>query len=170
MTATEVQLIVSIATILCSGVISAIVAHQLSCSRSEREFNRKKLEALFIAVRRYCTKLITANLMWPRVMRGEIDYNQGLDILVKNHSDKDDSAETATMIINIYFQKLIPSFDLILQRRDQINRIHSDFKAAYLRGESCNSFERPFFEELQAIDEDEKKFMNELFKISRSLQ
>src|SRR5438105_6769249 len=113
MTATELQLLISIATILCSGVISAIVTHKLSTGRAEREFRRKKLEALFMAVHTYCNKLFTANLMWPRVMRGEIDYNQGLDIFIKNHSEKDDSAEIAIMLINIYFPELRPALDLI---------------------------------------------------------
>jgi hypothetical protein len=73
-------------------------------------------------------------------MRGEIDYDQGLDLFIKVHNEKDESHDTAMMIINIYFPKLIPSFDAVLQRRDQIDRIHSDFKAAYLRGEPCDSF------------------------------
>jgi len=77
MTALEVQLIISVATILCSGVISAIVTHRLASSRAERDFRRKKLEELFVAISRYCNKLATANIMWPRVMRGELDYNQG---------------------------------------------------------------------------------------------
>jgi hypothetical protein len=35
MTATEVQLLVSVATTLCSGVVSAIVTHKLSSGRAE---------------------------------------------------------------------------------------------------------------------------------------
>lgn len=112
MTGTELQLLISIATILCSGVISAIVTHKLSTGRAEREFRRKKLEELFMAVHTYCNKLFTANIMWPRVMRGEIDYNQGLDIFIKNNSEKDNSADTAVMLINIYFSRVASSFRL----------------------------------------------------------
>jgi len=174
MTAIEAQLIISVATIVTTisggGVIAAVVAHKLSSARAEREFERRKLEELFVAVHRYCTKLFAANIVWPRVMRGEIDYNQGLDIFIKNHSKKDENHETAIMIINIYFPKLRQAFDGILHRRDRINNIKSDFKATYLRGNNCGSFERPFLDELKAIDADEKKFMDELFQISRSLK
>ena len=170
MTTTEIQLVVSVATILCSGVISAIVAHKLSSGRAEREFNRKKLEELYIAVHRYCAKLFTANMVWSEVMRGKIDYNQGLELFIKSHGEKDESQQTAMMIINIYFPQLRPSFDVILQQRDRINGIHSDFKAAYLRGEPCGSFVQPFLQELKGIDDGEKKLMEELFRISKSLK
>jgi hypothetical protein len=170
MTATALQLLISIATILCSGVISAIVTHRLSTGRAEREFRRKKLEELYIAVHTYCNKLFTANIMWPRVMRGEIDYNQGLDIFIENNSEKDNSADTAVMLINIYFPELRPALDLILRRRDQINRITSDFKRTYQRGEPCESFLGPLLGELSAIDTDEKRLTDELFRISQAVK
>src|ERR1035437_4500616 len=149
MTALEIQLIVSLATILCSGVVSAIVTHKLSSGRAEREFKRRKLEELYIAVHRYCTKLVTANIVWPEVMRGKIDYNQALDLFIKNNSEKDESSRTAMMIINIYFSELLPSFEAILRQRDEINRIQSDFKKVYQRGEPYDSFLQPFLDEIK---------------------
>jgi hypothetical protein len=170
MIAIEIQLVISIATILSSGVVSAIVTHKLSTGHAEREFRRKKLEELFMAVHTYCTKLFTANIMWPRVMRGEIDYNEGLDIFMKGHGEKDTSAETAIMLINIYFPELRPGLDAIFQRRDQINRIQSEFKRTYQRDEPCDSFVRPFLAELAAIDTDEKNLTDELFRVSRDVK
>jgi hypothetical protein len=165
MTATEVQLTVSIATILCSGVISAIVTHKLSTSHAEREFRRKKLEELYFAVHTYCTKLFSANIMWPQVMRGEITYDEGNDLIIKNHDRQDKSHDIAQMLVNIYFPELRPHLQAILKRRDQINRIHSEFKKSY-RGEPCHSFLKPFLAELSGIDVDEKALTDELFRIS----
>jgi hypothetical protein len=166
-TPTEVQLIVSLATILSSGVLSAIVTHKLSTGRAEREFRRKKLEELFIAVHTYCNKLFSVNIVWPRVMKGEIDYNQGLELVIKNQGEKEDSGfDAATMLVNIYFPELRPRLQAILQRRDQINQIHSEFKQSYQQGRPCGSFLKPFLAELSAIDADEKALTDDLFRIS----
>jgi hypothetical protein len=72
MTISGVQLIVSIAT---SGVVSAIVTHFLSTGRAEREFRRKKLEELFMAVHTYCTKLFSANMRWTPIFRPQVSFD-----------------------------------------------------------------------------------------------
>ena len=82
---------------------------------------------------------------------------------------KDNSADTAVMLINIYFPELRPALDAILQRRDQINRIKSDFKRTYQQGEPCESFLGPFLGELGSIETDEKRLTDELFRISQAV-
>jgi len=166
MTATEVQLIVSIATILCSGVISAIVAHKLATGQAEREFRRKKLEELYFAVHTYCGKLFSTNMVWPQVMRGEITYNDANDLIIKNHDKEDKSHDTAQMLINIYFPKLRPHLTAIMQRRDRISQIRSEFKKSYERQENCDCYIKPFWEALSGIDQDEKAMTDALFCIS----
>jgi hypothetical protein len=171
MTPAEIQLIVSIATITGSGVISVIIAHKLAAGRAEREFRRKKLEEVFMATHRFCITLFTANFIWTKVMAEEIDYNQGLEFFIKNHSGKDNSHhDVAVMLINIYFPELRSLFNSILDRRNRINSLHRDFTEAYKQNLDCISFLQPFQDELKGIDEDEKKFADKLFKISESLR
>jgi hypothetical protein len=169
MTGIVVQLIVSILTILGSGVVSAVVAQKLATSRAEREFRLKKLEELYSAVHRYCNHLTTANFMWLRVMSGELNYNEGLELLLKQaQSVNDRSHETAVMLINIYFPELRQSFQALLERRDRIGRIHGQFKAAYKGHEPCEQFRGPFAEELLGIDADEKATTDRLFKLAET--
>ena len=170
MTAVEGQLLISIATILCSGVVSTVITHRLSTGRAEREFRRKKLEELFVAIHRYCTKLTTWNLVSLRVMRGELDYSQAQQIRTESHTAEDNSHETIIMLINIYFPELLPAFDAVLKRRDQINRIQHEFRDAYRRGESGEPFAHPLAQELTAIDVDEKRITEELFQLSKAVQ
>ena len=103
-------------------------------------------------------------------MRGDLDYNQGLDIQIKHNTEKDYNHETATMLINIYFPQLRPAFEAILHRRDEINRIQAVFKAAYKRGTSGEPFVQPFSQQLALIGEDEKKLTDELFLISSKIK
>jgi hypothetical protein len=167
MTGIDQQLIISVLTIVCSGVISAVVVHKLATSRAEREFRRKKLEELYSAVHRYCNHLTTANLMWLRVMSGELNYNEGLELLLKQTGHLNDrSHETAVMLINIYFPELRQSFQALLERRDRITGIHSQFKAAYKEKEPCEQFRSPFAQELLGIDADEKAITDRLFKLA----
>jgi len=165
-TPVEIQIIVSVATILCSGVVSAVVTHKLSAGRAEREFRRKKLEELYFAVHTYCSKLFSANIVWPRVMRGQITYNEANDLIIKNHDKEDKSHDIAQMLINIYFPKLRPHLQAIMQRRDQINQIHSEFKKTYERRENWDCYVEPFLAELSGIDLDEKSMTDALFRIS----
>jgi hypothetical protein len=81
---TSAQLVVSLMTIAFSGLVSAVVTHQLSTSRQERDFRRKKLEELYLAVVGFCTSIQTANIVWLPVMRGDFAYNTGLDLQIKN--------------------------------------------------------------------------------------
>jgi hypothetical protein len=157
---------VSVATILCSGVVSAVVTHKLSTGRAEREFRRKKLEELYFAVHSYCNTLFSANMIWPQVMRGEVTYNEANDFIIKNHDKEDKSHDMTQMLINIYFPELRQHLQAIMQRRDQINQIRSEFKKSYERRENCDRYIKPFLAELGGIDLDEKSIMHALFRIS----
>ena len=103
-------------------------------------------------------------------MRGEITYDEGNELIIKNHDKQDKSYEIAQMLIYIYFPELRPRLQAILNRRDQINQIRSEFKKAYQRQESCDSFLKPFLAELSGIDVDEKSLTDELFRISEKYQ
>jgi hypothetical protein len=166
MTPTEIQIIISIATILCSGVVSAVVTHKLSTGRAEREFRRKKLEELFFAVHTYCTKLFSRNIVWPQVMRGKISYDDANGLIIQNHDKQDKSHDVMEMLVNIYFPELRPHLLGILNRRDQINTIYGEFTKSYKRQENCECYIQPFLDELSAIDTDEKAMTNSIFRLS----
>lgn len=103
-------------------------------------------------------------------MRGEITYNDANDLIIKNHDKEDKSHDEAQMLINIYFPQLRPQLEAIMQRRDRINKIRSDFKKSYERQENCDRFIKPFWDELGGIDSDEKAMTDGLFRISEKYQ
>lgn len=127
---TEHQLIVSVATIICSGVVSAIVTYKLNSRKDERHLLRQKLEELNLATIRFCTQLDSNFLPYISVMTGKITYNQALDIVLKsNNTDK--NYDIISMIVNIYFPHLSPYLDNIHKARDEGNKIIHDFKRFY---------------------------------------
>jgi hypothetical protein len=172
MTDIDFQIAVSLATILCSGVVSAIVTQKLSAGRAEREFRRRKLEELFFAVHTYCTKLFSVNFIWVNVMRREMDYNAALKLIIIETNQKEDkSHDIVMMLVNIYFPEMRSKLEAIMQRRTRINKIQADFKKAYIAGLTSDiNFVDPFMEELKGIDDDEKAMTELLFRVSRRYQ
>lgn len=158
----EVQIIVSVATILCSGVVSAYVTHRLSVGQSEREFRRKKLEELYFAIHTYCIKLFSTNMFQLQAMRGEITINDANQHIIQYHQGKEDkSHDVAQMLVNIYFPKLKPQLAAIINRRDRINQVYSQFR----RDGDGTRYAKRFADELKGIDLDESSMADALFRL-----
>jgi hypothetical protein len=164
-----IQIGIALATILGSGVVSAMVNHHFTTAREEREFRRKKVEALFLAFHGYCSLLTSRNLVWPKVMDGSIDYNKALD-LTRSPSEKDYAHfETVEMLVMLYFPALEPAWKGVLKVRDRINSIQSDFKHRYEVAGPDSSFIRPFCEAVLSLDKVEESFKEQLTLISRQI-
>jgi hypothetical protein len=166
---TYIQIAISIATILGSGVVSAIVAHKFTVSRAEREFRRKKLEELFLAADRYCRHLMTWNMVWTPVMKGDLDYNQGLDVQLQNKDKLTQDYEVIDMLVALYFQELRTDLDKILSRRDKTNEIHSAFRKTYEQQGETEQYIKPFNAQLLQLTSDEKSFKAKVVELANKL-
>lgn len=131
---TQPQIILSVMTIICSGVASAIVTYKLNSSREERQFLRKKLEEVNLAFTGYCRQLGTHLIQHQAVMVGKITFNDALDLTIKGGSDNERNHEKLSMLLNIYFPHLSRHLDEIGKCREIGNDIISEFKAIYLNG------------------------------------
>jgi hypothetical protein len=131
---TQPQIILSLITIICSGVASAIVTYKLNSSRDERQFLRKKLEEVNLAFMGYSRQLCTYFIQHQAVMAGKITFNDALDLTIKGSSDNERHHEKLSMLINIYFPHMSPHVDEIGKCREAGNDIIGEFKAAYLSG------------------------------------
>jgi hypothetical protein len=150
-----------------SGVVSGVVTHHLATSRQEREFKRRRIEELFLAAQRFEKAITTANVAWPRAMRGEISFNQALDfqteVLQKLPPDQ---YETIEMLVNIYFEPLRAYFEVMIKRRDAMNAVQEQFRGVYRgRGPSpeCREFVSPFLKALREFHDSHERFNDALF-------
>jgi hypothetical protein len=157
-----VQIGIAAATILGSGVVSAMVNHRFTARRAEIEFRRKKMEELFLAFHGYCSQIATLNVVWPKVMNGELSYNEALD-LNSNHSERGrDHFENVEMLVSLYFPDLSGPWREVLAVRDRINEVKGDFKQAYKIGGPDPAFVQPFWTVLQSLEPAEKAFKDQL--------
>ena len=164
------QLLISIVTILGSGVVSAIVSHYFTVTRAEREFKRKKLEEMFLALHKYCTSIASQNIVWPAVMRGELTYNQALDANIKGQDYAIGHFEIVEMLVNIYFSELRPDFDNILLCLARIKDIKEDFTKSYKNEEQTESFIKPLNEALLVLAKVEEMFKKRIVEIAQKMK
>lgn len=135
-----VTLCVGLATVLTSGLVSSIVTYRLNRSKEQTFFMRQKAEALYLAADEFGRDFGAHLLTYLPVARGDIDYNQMLDLQIAKPAKKQQGgAETMTMLVSIYFPEVQPQLDALLKQRDLWSELRSAHKAAYKEGEGVNS-------------------------------
>jgi len=164
------EIVIPLITLLGSGVVSAFVAQKLINSRSEKDFKRKKLEELFLAMDKFCIALSLANLAWPRVAKGELTYDQALDSII--NLDKQEFSgvfQTAQMITILYFPEMRPDFQKILDIRTRLTALQIDFKSAYKQIGPIPEFAKKFSAELLAVELASEQFKKGLANVARKI-
>ncbi|MDD5463020.1 MAG: hypothetical protein PHG00_15540 [Methylococcales bacterium] len=64
-------------------------------------------------------------------MKGELTFNQALDLNIDNGSKRDFEPHRVMMIIDMYFPNLQKPFNEIMAKRDFLNRIVTGYKEQY---------------------------------------
>lgn len=133
--ASWVTLALGVGTILASGVTSAFVTSRLNRSKERFEFLRGKAETLYLAVDQFVKVLGQHALTYYPVLRGEMDWNQMLDLQIARGSDsgRHEGAEVMEMLVELYFPAVRPTLDELFAARDGFNRITHAMRRDYKR-------------------------------------
>jgi hypothetical protein len=161
--------LLSILTIVGSGVMSAVVTYKLNLRKSERDFRRQKLQELYLALHRFNIALGANNVVWIPVMAGEMDFNKALDLIIKNADRHKGHWEELCMLVDLFFPEMRKSLKRTLEIRDALNHIQGGFKMAYEAGLETTSFLEPFRRTILLLDTSEAEFKNELSALARKL-
>jgi hypothetical protein len=107
-------------------------------------------------------------------MKGQMEYNQALDIQLENKAGKDARyLETATMLVNIYFPSLRDRLVALLKRRDEVNVIFRKFKSLYKAsgptGETA-ALVGPFSKAMLGFDAAQQDLNESLFKLAEAIR
>lgn len=161
-------------TIIGSGVAAAWISHYLAKSKEEFFYKRKKLEELYKCIERYTTLLFVMNHMWLRVMDGDLSFNQGLDMQIKNNGEEEKHLlPEIDMLINLYFLNFLPTYKDFVKKRDVINELYQDFKCIYkVKGPTIDysKNKKEFVKALLEVDEGSKALLNEVAKYTQKLK
>ncbi len=98
------------------------------------ELIRDRLEELYVVSKKYLNTLCSYYFPYRQVMKGELTFNQALDITIETKKDYDPNR--VTMLIHMYFPEIQPSFDEIMRIREKLNSIINGYKCQYKQGDT----------------------------------
>jgi hypothetical protein len=141
-----ISLVVPLATVLASGVVSGVVTHRLNRNKEQTYFMRKKAEDLYLAADEFGRQMAIHMTGFLPLIDGRIDYNQMLDNQIRNPPKKDHGgAETMEMLTRIYFPEIEPQLTELFTARTEFNKVTSAHKDAYRAEEAELDDWRPLF-------------------------
>jgi hypothetical protein len=126
-------LLVSVLTIVMSGVVAAVVTARLTARRQWLESRRQKLEDFFVAFTGYSRQLGSNALPYVRAMQELIDFNQALDSNLRDRGEAPRHGATLQMLAAIHFPELQSNVNHLLRARSQWNQLYAQFKSDYER-------------------------------------
>lgn len=161
------NVLTALLTIICSGVVAAYISYRLAKSKEEFFYKRKKLEELYISIDRYTTILVRMNFMWPKVMDGELTFNQGLDLQINSNTSEEEKRilPEIEMLVNFYFSNFLPVYVNFAKKREALHDLYDDFKFAYkVKGPTVDYSinKKEFLKTLFELDGAAKNLLNEV--------
>jgi len=128
------------------AIIGGIIPHIIHERSTYKLFCKNKLEELYDDINNW----INFSFMIPiinfyLVFNKEIDWNGYLDKIIESKADKHVRVFKSEIIINLYFKKLIPDFNVLTGAFQDANKfINNEIKNVYLTGNEILVFKPEF--------------------------
>lgn len=117
------QLLVSLLTIIGSGVVSAVVTYMLNARKSDREFLRGEIELLWTAVHTFGKETEIATSLWLAVLDGMMPHEKALEGYSRLTSKiEPGNHERTEMLVQLYFPFLLPPLVALLLSQGRLER------------------------------------------------
>ncbi len=169
---TTVQVLVAIATILCGGIIAAIVTYRLNRDKERINYLRDKLEELYMATSNWISNTDAIAYAYKRAIHEENSVGEAIEMISKRPEILNPAEFLRSkMIVELYFRGLIPKFNELLRVKEMINEIIREYRIdtseentqlPRLRNEIANS--------IALLDQLERDFMDNIYKLSSKIQ
>ncbi len=160
-----------LATYLANRGSTARLVLQLNHERSlDRErIHRERGEELYVLSERYFTSLVCQYLPYLQVMRGELTYNEALDLTGAGSKNGFPEFARVEMLVDVWFPGLSRALQKVFSLRDEANRILAEHKAAYKRGEADGrGYVQPMVSVLNQLPQATAEFRRELVAVIRA--
>lgn len=102
---------------------------------TESTLQREKLEELYLLLDKWLNALFGQSRTLLLVMKGDLDYNQHLDIIIEDDKEKSVDFGRLRMIANIYGHALQPSYQKIINAKTVLNKIEDAHMHSYKIGD-----------------------------------
>lgn len=145
------------------------LAHEIKSQ--DRALRRDRCEELYVLVDRWSTLLVSDKLPYMKVMRGELTYNQALDMtIVAGDKENVPQVQRIRAIVEIYFPELVPDLSALFEARDSAAHIESTYRAQYKTGHVDGStFLAPMGSALELIHDRAEKLQVRIAEAARAV-
>ncbi|HAW53379.1 MAG TPA: hypothetical protein DCX54_13800 [Flavobacteriales bacterium] len=136
-----------ITAILTSGITLTGVAlsNKENRKRLELQFNHEKQihkenilrergEELYVSILKYTNFMVSDHSPYAKVMKGDLEYNQALDLTIESANNQKFDAQRITMLTNLYFPSLKNDLDILINFNGEIMRSRKSFELKYKDG------------------------------------
>jgi hypothetical protein len=164
MTSQQQQLLISLLTIVGSGVVSAYVTYRLNSRKEERQFRRQKLEQVFLASQAFQKAIFTHISDHLQMMKGRLTANQVHDLIIKRGADPGRPGDNLEMLVVIYFPRLQPTLDHLWAIREAANDVIAEYEQENPNGGRSDSHGKRLYAEMGRMVEIEKTFTESIRK------
>ena len=165
------QLLLSILTILASGVVAGVVTFRLNAARDARRMRREKLEATYMAHSGFLRQLDLGWMPYMAVMANELSYNDALDIAINKQTGTEPKHfEHLAMLVALYFPELQEGLARLVEIRDRAAAIIQTHKDEYKSvGPHVSKFREEMVRLVHALNAHEVAFNAEMGALARKL-
>lgn len=127
---------------------------------------RSRLEELYVESRRYMNAIVTHFLPYRQVMKGELTFNQALDLTID--SGYTHNPERVHLIMDMYFPELRDSFAGVEKVLEKTNNILHGYKLQYKQGDFSGEKWLPLFQDsLERLSEAASNFENHVQEVAK---
>ena len=100
------------------------------------EVNRARAEELYVSIRKFCKTMVSDHFPYLRVMKGQFDYNNALDMTLERGEKSNFDPERIYMIADIYYPGLSKKIDDLVELNGKVHDIRETFKKKYEKGKT----------------------------------
>lgn len=101
------NLAIALLTVVMSGVVAAMVTYHLNTTKEHVFFMRRKGDELYLAAESYDRNLTSHFVSAYRVIKGEISWNDFLDLVIKNADRNDREASLQILMLICYTASMV---------------------------------------------------------------
>lgn len=131
---------------------------------------RDRLEELYILSDKYFNTLVSHQLPLRIVMRGEMSFNDALDLHIEWGKEKKFDYQRLDMIIEMYFNELQEPYNEVLKIRDELNNISEGYKNQYKTGDYDGKRWLDLFQpKLEQLTQETENFRKKLTELTKNV-
>jgi hypothetical protein len=147
-----------------------IAQHEHERSLRKDEHIKERAEELYIIVRKWSSTMISDHFHYVRVMRGQLSYNDALDMTLASVEKQKYDPDRMHMICNIYFPVLSSEIKGLLDMNCKLLDIREGFKREYKCGKLKDEKMADFYlNQINVLIEDAYKLEHQVINVIKSV-